>query len=64
MDLEVARDHDLPSQAKVLERLHADLERIGLPITVFTTGEAANTALPGETARRAVRARAVPAAES
>ena len=41
MDLEVARDHDLESQAKVLERLHADLERIGLPITVFTTGEAA-----------------------
>jgi hypothetical protein len=43
MDLEVAGDHDPSAQAAVLEQLHADLERIGLPITVFTTGEAART---------------------
>ncbi len=41
MDLEIARDHDLSSQAAILERLHLDLERIGLPITIFTTSKAA-----------------------
>jgi polysaccharide deacetylase len=42
MDLEIARDHDFVSQANVLERLHLDLERLGLPLTVFTTGDAAS----------------------
>ena len=41
MDLEIARDHDLGAQAEILERLHLDLERLRLPLTIFTTAEAA-----------------------
>ncbi|HXZ86607.1 MAG TPA: polysaccharide deacetylase family protein [Myxococcota bacterium] len=47
MDLEIASDHDLEAQSRVLERLHGDLERLGLPVTIFTTAEAARAfALP------------------
>ena len=41
VDLELARDHDLEQQRRVLDRLRGDLAEIGLPVTVFTTAEAA-----------------------
>lgn len=41
MDLEIAYDHSINDQRKILDRLNADLKRIGLPITIFTTSEAA-----------------------
>lgn len=41
MDLEVASDHDFEEQASALERLTIDLERLGLPTTVFSTANAA-----------------------
>jgi hypothetical protein len=41
MDLEVAEDHDLDDQAKILDRLRSDLASLGLPITLFTVANAA-----------------------
>ncbi len=41
MDLEVAWDHDLLEQARSLERLRDDLRRVGVPLTVFVTADAA-----------------------
>ena len=43
MDLEVAADHDLAEQSAILERLRVDLGRLALPITIFTTANAAVT---------------------
>ncbi len=41
LDLEIAPDHDLAGQKSVLHRLRADLATLGLPVTVFSTAEAA-----------------------
>jgi hypothetical protein len=41
LDLEIAPDHDLAEQKSILHVLHTDFKRLGLPITVFCTSEAA-----------------------
>ena len=41
LDLEFAPDHEASAQREVLERLHLDLERLRLPVTIFTTADAA-----------------------
>lgn len=40
-DLELALDHDLDQQRRILEVLERDLERLHLPVTFFVTAEAA-----------------------
>jgi hypothetical protein len=40
MDLEIATDHDLQEQRKVLERLTDDLRKLDLPLTVFASSSA------------------------
>lgn len=40
-DVEIAEDHDLGDQTTVLCRLAADLDGIGLPVTFFTSSDAA-----------------------
>ncbi len=40
-DVEIASDHDLEEQGRILEELRADLGALGLPITLFATSEAA-----------------------
>jgi peptidoglycan/xylan/chitin deacetylase (PgdA/CDA1 family) len=46
MDLELAPDHDRAEQAGALARLGADLAALGLPLTVFSTSDAARTFAP------------------
>jgi peptidoglycan/xylan/chitin deacetylase (PgdA/CDA1 family) len=46
MDLETARDHDLPQQHRVLDRLRNDLSPLGIPLTLFATGDAAEEFAP------------------
>lgn len=41
MDLEIAFDHNFEEQKIALQRLRVDLARLGLPITIFTTSNAA-----------------------
>ena len=41
LDLEIAPDHDLAEQKNILHTLNVDFKRLGLPITVFCTAEAA-----------------------
>jgi Polysaccharide deacetylase len=41
MDLEVAYDHDIDEQQDILAKIQEDLLKLQLPITVFTTSEAA-----------------------
>lgn len=47
MDLEIAHDHDLDEQQNVLSTLCSKLKTLNLPITAFTTSEAA-TYFPDE----------------
>ena len=41
LDLEIATDHELTPQASMLDRIGADSSRLGIPLTVFTTADAA-----------------------
>ncbi len=43
MDLEIADDHDINDQSYILNRLNNDLQKINLPITIFSTTKALET---------------------
>jgi hypothetical protein len=46
VDVEVAADHDLDEQAGVIDELRAGLHQLGIPITAFSTAEAAERFAP------------------
>ncbi|HEX9607904.1 MAG TPA: polysaccharide deacetylase family protein [Gemmatimonadaceae bacterium] len=46
MDFEIANDHDLEDQRCALECLKSDLGRLGIPMTIFATSDAAQRFAP------------------